>query len=138
MRRIFIDTAFFISVQDDRDDLHDIALLVLEELYQDDEVRFVTSDAVLGEVLTYFSRFGVQDRVAAAESVRRIRKESKIRVVHVTQALFERALRHYEARADKSYSFSDCCSMVICNELKILEVLTHDHDFEQEGLRILL
>jgi len=42
------------------------------------------------------------------------------------------------ARLDKSYSFVDCASMVICKERGIEEVLTADHDFEQEGFRILL
>ena len=41
-------------------------------------------------------------------------------------------------RCGLSSSELDCCSMVICRDLKILEVLTHDHDFEQEGLQILL
>ena len=33
---------------------------------------------------------------------------------------------------------TDCMSMVICRNEKIDEVLTADHDFEQEGFAILL
>ncbi|MBI5288549.1 MAG: PIN domain-containing protein [Chloroflexi bacterium] len=138
MRRIFIDAAFFVALLDDRDDLHDLAVLVLQELYAAGGVEFFTSDAVLAEVLTHFSRFTRVDRQAALEFVRRIRRQKKIRCIHVSTELFERALAHYESRVDKTYSFTDCTSMVICRDLRITEVLTHDHDFEQEGLRILL
>jgi predicted nucleic acid-binding protein len=52
--------------------------------------------------------------------------------------VFERAIAHYESRVDKAYSFTDCTSMVICRDLRITQVLTHDHDFEQDGFTILL
>ena len=138
MRRIYVDAAHYVAIFDDHDDLHDLAVAVLRELYAEGGVEFVTSDVVLAEVLTHFSRFGARDRRAAADFVRRTRDDRKVRIVHFSKELFESALVHYEARADKAYSFNDCCSMVICRDLKILEVLTHDHDFEQEGLQILL
>ena len=138
MRRIFVDAVFFIALLDDRDDLHDLAVLSLEELLRDPQIELYTSDAVLGEVLTHFSRYTKMDRALAVETVRRVRGQQYFACVHVSDDIFERALRHYEARVDKSYSFVDCCSMVICDEYGIREVLTHDHDFVQEGLRILL
>jgi len=45
-------------------------------------------------------------------------------------------MQHYASRLDKLYSFTDCSSMVIWGELEIRDVLSHDHDFEQEGLTI--
>jgi hypothetical protein len=39
-------------------------------------------------------------------------------------------------RSSSRYSMM-AMTMIICRDLRIMEVLTHDHDFEQEGLRIL-
>ena len=138
MRRIFIDAAFFIALLDDGDDLHELAVVLLTDLYAQGGIGFYTSDAVLAEVLTHFSRFGANDRRNAVEFARRLRDEGSIACVHVSAELFEQAVAHYESRMDKTYSFTDCTSMVICRDLRITEVLTHDHDFEQEGLHILL
>jgi predicted nucleic acid-binding protein len=49
-----------------------------------------------------------------------------------------RSMDLYRARLDKQYSVADCCSMLICRDRGITDVLTHDHDFAQEGFTILL
>jgi predicted nucleic acid-binding protein len=46
-------------------------------------------------------------------------------------------LDRYERRPDKSYSLTDCISMVVMEEEGINEVLSNDHHFEQEGFTIL-
>ena len=43
----------------------------------------------------------------------------------------------YKARADKGYSLTDCISMTTMLERNILQVLTHDRHFKQEGFEIL-
>lgn len=110
----------------------------MAELFDARGVQLYTSDAVLGEVLTRCSRFSNRARAAAVELVRRVRAEGGIRCVHLSSDIFDRATNHYEARSDKTYSFVDCASMVICEDNGIAEVLTHDDDFRQEGLQILL
>ena len=54
------------------------------------------------------------------------------------RALFAAGLDLYGRRLDKQYSMVDCMSMVVCRERDIQDVFTSDHDFEQEGFRILL
>jgi predicted nucleic acid-binding protein len=39
---------------------------------------------------------------------------------------------------DKGYSLTDRMSMVVCRQLDIPEVLTHDRHFLQDGFTILL
>jgi predicted nucleic acid-binding protein len=50
---------------------------------------------------------------------------------------FDAAVALYEARPDKSYSLTDCRSMVAMRALGISEVLTNDHHFTQEGFTIM-
>src|SRR5438105_965772 len=47
------------------------------------------------------------------------------------------ALALYEARPDKSYSLTDCRSMLAMRALGLTEALTNDHHFTQEGFTIL-
>ena len=61
-----------------------------------------------------------------------------ITVIEQSRPLFDQALALYRRRLDKSYSMVDCIGMVICKDRGITEVLTADHDFEQEGFTLLL
>jgi len=47
-------------------------------------------------------------------------------------------LELYGQRLDKSYSLTDCISMVIIKQMGIEQILTRDHHFIQEGFTILL
>jgi len=47
-------------------------------------------------------------------------------------------LRLYEQRNDKGYSLVDCISMTTMRRYAILEVLTNDHHFMQEGFNVAL
>lgn len=101
-------------------------------------VVFVTTDAVLVEVLTHQSGFGPEAREIAADLVDRLGADPVIDIVAQTPALFAAGLGLYRRRLDKSYSMVDCMSMVVCRERDIQDVLTADRDFEQEGFTILL
>ena len=101
------------------------------------DVRFVTTDGVLGEVLTRFAPFGETSRLAAVRFVRALAEDPRLEIVPLDRALFLAGLDLYEKRLDKAYRV-DCMSMVVCRERDIAEVFTADHNFEQEGLRILL
>ncbi|MDP9239009.1 MAG: hypothetical protein M3P30_16710 [Chloroflexota bacterium] len=121
---------------DETDDLHDLAQAVLDELYTEGDVEFATSDFVLAELLTFFARQGERQRALAVELAQRVLAERGVTCVPGSRDLWLRSMQHYASRLDKLYSFTDCSSMVICGELEIRDVLSHDHDFEQEGLTI--
>ena len=106
--------------------------------FRDEGERFVTSDAVLVEVLTYVSGLGEFHRRRATDLVRATRLDAEVEVVAQTRDLFDRGLDLYERRGDKAYSLTDCMSMQICHQRDIKRVLTHDHHFAQEGFEILL
>ena len=101
-------------------------------------MRFVTTEAVLVEVLTRLSKYGPHFRAAAAEYVFRLRDDARLTIVPQSHALFDDGLALFRQRLDKNYSMTDCMSMVICLQRGITEVLTADHDFEQERFTILL
>jgi predicted nucleic acid-binding protein len=65
-------------------------------------------------------------------------KHSGIEVLPQTIQSLLRGLDLYKARSDKSYSLTDCISMVTMRERSITDVLTHDRHFAQEGFNVLL
>jgi uncharacterized protein len=138
VRRIFVDTAHLLAILTPRDNLHDLALGVARDLAGISDLEFVTTHLIVAELLAALSGGGPHVRMPTADYVEDFVRQPNVIVVDLTVALFDRGLRLFRARADKAYSLTDCVSMEVCNDLAITEVLTSDHDFEQEGFAILL
>lgn len=102
------------------------------------DVRLVTTDEVLTELLDGLAQRGAHLREAAAQAVRTILKDRRVTVHPQSRESFLAGLCLYEQRNDKGYSLVDCISMATMRRQRILEVLTNDHHFIQEGFEILL
>lgn len=135
MSSVFIDAAYFIAALEPRDEFHARASELSELLAA---ASFVTSEPVLIEVLNYMSKRGESGLMAAERLVRGLPSNARMTVIPQRRELFRAGLDLYAARRDKSYGMTDCMSMVICREHSIVDVLTHDHHFEQEGFTILM
>ena len=93
---------------------------------------------VLTELLNGLAAHGALTREYAAAFVRDISASPTDRVEPQTPGLFGEALALYQQRPDKSWSLTDCASIVVCEREGIREVLTYDRHFEQAGYRCLL
>ncbi|MBI5287863.1 MAG: PIN domain-containing protein [Chloroflexi bacterium] len=138
MRRIFVDSSYYIAVIDPRDRNHARTLATMAQLIADGVTSFVTSEPILFEVLAYFARASVYYKTRAATMVEGTRLDPAHHVIAVTPDLLDRAIALYKSRADQPYSLTDCASMEICRRLKITDVLTADTDFRNEGFDVLL
>jgi predicted nucleic acid-binding protein len=132
VRDVFVDTFFWIARINPRDQWHQKAIDLSSSLK---DTYLITSEAVLIELLNYFSAYGLEMRQAVAIIIRHIIGYQNIRVFRNN---FREGLTLFEARLDKGYSMTDCISMSIMRRLYVTEVLTHDHHFAQEGFTILL
>ena len=137
MRYVFGDTSYFIALVNDLDVLHDRARSLSNE-FAATAGKIVTTLSVLEEFLTEWSRRDQGAKLKAAEFVDRVRRSPTVEVLPITDQLFDVAIDLYRRRMDKQYSMVDCTSMVICEQRSITEVLTADHDFEQEGMIALM
>jgi uncharacterized protein len=131
MPEYFADAWYFIAVAD-RFDSHHAAARRLQALAG--RHVLVTHDAVLSEVLTYFSGAGSLMRERAAAVARDALRH--FRVLPADRELFLLALDRYADRPDKQYSLVDCMSMVLMEQRGIRHVLTNDHHFAQAGFTI--
>ena len=132
---LFADTGYWIALIDPRDAWHGRAREVSE---RQGRIALITTQEVLGELLTFCSNRGSQMRVTGAILVRRLLDHPEVEVLPQSRNSFLDGLAHYELRVDKAYSFTDCVSMQVMRKRNIIAALTGDHHFEQEGFQALL
>ena len=128
MPTYFADAWFFIALFDRRDSHHGRAHRLSRSL---GPTPVVTLDAVLTEVLAYFSEEGPHARKIAVEGIRNAIQSYQ--VLPAQRDLFLAGLNRYAERPDKQYSHVDCMSMVTMEANSIRHVLTNDHHFTQAG-----
>ncbi len=135
MRKIFLDTAYLQALVDTRDSLHQSSVAITDEL---DIFLSVTSEMVLTELLNALSGRGGYLGDAALDIVDKLHQDSSVEIIPQTSQLFAEALLFYRQRRDKSYSLTDCASMLIMRQQNLSDVLTFDRHFQQEGFNALL
>lgn len=135
MRKVFADANYWIALINEADELHKRARDVSASL---GEIRFVTSELVLVEVLNHLGKYGSSIRTAAAITVEEVRNDINTITVPLTSLQFDQALERYRRRADKGWSLTDCASFLVMEEENITEALSHDEHFVQAGFRALL
>ena len=135
MRAVFADTFYWIALANPKDEWHQATVKVSQGL---GPVHLLTTDEILVEFLTHFSRYGTLLREKAVEHVKKITANPNITIIPQTRLSFLSGLKLYEARFDKEYSLTDCISMETMRSRNIQEILTHDKHFTQEGLTVLI
>ena len=130
---VFADTFYWLAVARPRDPWH---AAVSQWATANPSSTIITTDEVLTEFLNALAGAGPVGRAYAVATVRDIRSDARVMVLLQNRADFDAALALYESRPDKGYSFTDCRSMLAAKNLGIVDILTHDHHFIQEGFTI--
>jgi predicted nucleic acid-binding protein len=126
----FADTFYWIALIHRKDARHQAVV----EFSRTFTSLLATTDEVLTEVLA-FSSSDEALRNAAGRIVRRVLSAAAVRVIPQSRQSFMDGLDLYEARPDKGYSLADCISMQTMRREGLVDVLTNDRHFEQEGFR---
>ena len=133
MRQIFVDTAGWVAAADSRDSKGPAVREARDNWLSSGGV-LTTSDYVIDETLTTIrSRLGLD---AAEAWWGQIDGSSRLRIESIHEPRRERALALFFGYRDKEFSFTDCCSFVLMQELRIRRVLTLDHHFRQMGFEV--
>lgn len=133
--RVFADTHYWVAILNPRDQWHRAAVEMREML---GDIRLVTTETVLVELLNYFAESGPHPRDASVQMVQSIIEDDEVEFIPHGSDTFARAVSLYASRSDKGYSLTDCVSMLAMTELGLAEALTNDSHFEQEGFVVLL
>lgn len=135
MTSIFVDTAALIALGNRRDDFHAQAQAVKQELIKTGR-EFLTTSLVIVELCNAFSSSGF--RSTAVQLVEGIHQSTRWTVVDVDRELMAAGFDLYKRMADKEWGLVDCIGILVAGRLKITEIFTTDHHFEQAGLQVLL
>jgi uncharacterized protein len=127
---IFLDTSFLYPLLSEEDIDHSRVREVFES-YRGFRLKelFITTNLVVGETITLIRTTPPRSHAAAVKAGAYLFGERIARVHHVTAEEEREAFAYLERHADKEYSFTDCTSFVLMEELGIREALAIDSDF---------
>ncbi|MCE2674024.1 MAG: PIN domain-containing protein [Microcystis flos-aquae DF17] len=134
MKQIFADTFYWVALINPQDNWHQRAREVTSSLKN---VKLVTTDEVLVELLNFMSVRGANRKRRTVEFIDDLFQNPRLQVIPQNLESFLQGFELYRRRPDKEYSLTDCISMTVMQRLKISQVLTHDNHFQQEGFIIL-
>lgn len=134
MKGVFVDTAGWMACADESDPGHERACEARDSALEQGNILIAT-DYVLDETLTLIRR---RLGLAAAKAWwDQIEGSSRLRWEWVGIARAEKARSVFFRYRDKDYSFTDCTSFVVMQELKLKRALTTHHHFRQMGFVVL-
>jgi predicted nucleic acid-binding protein len=133
MPKIFVDTSAWYAIADPSDNNHQSALIYRNQIAK--KYHLVISNYILDELYTLLLIHVNYNRAIEMKRKLDILEKRKIlEVVWIDEKLSELAWQVFETfNQDKQWSFTDCTSYVIMQQLKIREAFTYDHHFSQMG-----
>ena len=130
MKALFIDTAGWMACADAADPACLPTRTARDRALERGQL-LVTTDYVIDETLTLVClRLGL---TAAEAWWAQVEASSRLRVEWVGPARADSARHLFFRHRDKDFSFTDCTSFIVMQELKLREALTTDGHFEQAG-----
>jgi predicted nucleic acid-binding protein len=132
---IFIDTWAWIALLDETDQYHDVAQRVHLKP-QKKRRKYVTSDFVLNELINYLYSAGPAAKAQKAINALLTRADAgKHLLIHVSPPQFRRAWQLRQKYDDKpDISFVDFTSMVVMQDMSMVDIFTDDAHFQQVNL----
>jgi uncharacterized protein len=134
MKRLFVDTAGWMSLADEGDPLHKDSQKIRDGWLEQGGI-LVTSDYILDETLTLIRMRLNLD--AAEKWWEQVSESPRVRWEWINTERAEKARAWFFKWKDKSFSFTDCTSFILLRELRIKKVLTGDRHFKEAGFEIL-
>lgn len=132
---LFADTYFFIARLWPRDQHHARAI-AWEQYLLRHQLKVVTTDAVLWEILNALSHR--RTRRLALDAYRAIYADPSIEVIRFDSSPTPDAIQLYSERDDKDWGVTDCLSFTVMRQRAIADALTADTHFIQAGFAALL
>ncbi len=134
-RKVFLDTAYAIALSSPKDEHHEKALQLADEI-EAGQIRLVTTRAVFFEIGNALTR--QRYRAAAITLLESLEADPEVEIVPASEELSARAFELYRTRPDKEWGLTDCLSFVVMREQGITVALTTDKHFTQAGFVALL
>lgn len=132
-RHIFVVTWAWYALTDRNDEDHLIAEAANKQLL-DEGHAFVTTNYVLSETVALI-RYKLYHAVAVQfwKTTRQLIDSGPVELVRVSESQEQQAWTMFEQYVDQDFSFTDCKSFAVMQELKLSRVFTGDQHFATMG-----
>jgi len=136
LRLFFVDTSFLVAFYNDRDGNHKAAKAVYDGLFETHpNSAFITTDYVFDEFVTLILRRGTHQ--LARRYGRAVLEDPTIKILYMTEALFNKTWDVFTGMTDKGWSFTDCFSYLVMRDYPVDAGLSFDKHFRQFGFTCL-
>jgi uncharacterized protein len=127
----FADTSFYLALLDERDALHQRALVEAKI-----DRPILTTEFIVLELGNACGR--AEDHVDFLALLAGMRASRRTTIIPLDSAMLQRGLDLFASRHDKDWSLTDCTSFTLMQERRVFLALSSDHHFEQAGFQPLL
>ncbi len=136
MSKIFVDTWAWYALADATDAEHAQAQAINDRLLSEGDV-FVTSNFVLAEAITLI-RYHLHHAAAVRfhQLLLQMVTGGLVEVVRITDEHVANAWTIFEKYSDQKFSYTDCTSFAVMQELNLTDVFTGDHHFSILGFTL--
>ncbi len=131
MRKVFVDTGAWYALKNKKDPDHTTAVDFFRSLPETGTICY-TSDYVIDEAIT-LTRVRLNNHQVAATLAQELFSEQAAKIIYTAPLYLPRALAIFKKFVDQSFSFTDCTSFAIMENLKIEEALAFDRHFSFEA-----
>jgi len=131
----FLDTSYAIALASKSDAFHQQALELAGRL-KETRAHLITTRAVLIEIGNALSK--QRYREGAVALLGALEVDPQVRIISLTDQLYQQALNLFRTRPDKEWGLTDCVSFVVMQQMGISDALTTDSHFHQAGFQVML
>ena len=126
MNKFFLDSAYAIALSAVTDQYHNKAEILARQI-ETDAIQMITTRAVILEIGNALA--SIRYRAAAIELLDSLEEDPNVKIIALSEELYNRAMELYRQRPDKEWGLTDCVSFVVMQDYGITEALTTDEHF---------
>lgn len=130
---VFVDTSFLLALVNSQDENHAPASQIRASIFnQVPKASLIFTDFIFDETMTVMKCRGVpMDIIGRTGDM--LLNSKYISMIMISEPTFRAAWSMMKQRADKGWSFTDCTSFSVMEELGISRHLSFDAHFDQAG-----
>ena len=107
---VFFDTSYIIALSSLRDQYHQHAAKIANQL-KNDKTRLVTTQPVILEIGNALAKQRYRNFVI--ELISSLELDPNVEIISLSEDLYKRAFQLYKDRLDKEWGLTDCVSFII-------------------------
>jgi len=132
---VFVDTSGFYALLVRGDLQHNKAAEIVDRARKAG-AYMATTDYIVDETATLFKARSLGHLNSGFFEL--LDGSRALRFQFVDEARFQKSRAYFQRHADHGYSFTDCSSFIVMQEIGAVEALTKDGHFREAGFKVLL